>query len=204
MATENWVNIGSGNGPVPGGTKPRPEAILTYHELGSVASPRKLFHRNYSKYQFEKNEIKNYSFKIISTSPRGHWVKTILWQLMSWRPWLSPTPTASVMATTKLTAKDPDRCQAIFWTNAEILLIEPMGTNFSEIWIGIQLFSLKKMHLKMSSAKWRPFCLCLNMVTREVPRDFAAFRQPFWMTLLIRKDIAESAKASETWKKKSF
>ena len=53
----------------------------------------------------------------------------------------------------------PSRRQAIIWTNAGILLIEPLGTNFSEILILIQIFSFKKMRLKMSSAKWRPFCL---------------------------------------------
>ena len=51
----------------------------------------------------------------------------------------------------------PGRRQAIIWTNAGILSIGPLGTNFSEILIGIQTFSFKKMHLKMSSAKWRPF-----------------------------------------------
>ena len=56
----------------------------------------------------------------------------------------------------------PGRHQAIIWTNARILLIGPLGTDFSEISIGIQTFSLKKMHLKMSSAKWRLFCLGLN------------------------------------------
>ena len=58
------------------------------------------------------------------------------------------------------------RRQAIIWTNAEILLIGPLGINFSEILIGIQTFSLRKMHLTMSSAKWRPFCLGLNVLTR--------------------------------------
>ena len=52
----------------------------------------------------------------------------------------------------------PIRRQAIIWTNAEILLIEPLGTNFSEIQIKIQNFSFMKMHLQMSSGKWRPFC----------------------------------------------
>ena len=61
----------------------------------------------------------------------------------------------------------PGRRQAIFWTNAGILLIGPWGTNFSEILIGIQTFSLKKMHLKMASAKWRPFCLGLNVLTHR-------------------------------------
>ena len=56
----------------------------------------------------------------------------------------------------------PGRRQAIIWTNAEILLIGPLGTNFIEILIGIKKFSFKKMHLKVSSAKWRPFCLGLN------------------------------------------
>ena len=59
----------------------------------------------------------------------------------------------------------PHRHQAIIWTNAGILLIGPLGTNFSEILLEINTFSLKKMHLKASSAKWRPFCLSLNVLT---------------------------------------
>ena len=51
----------------------------------------------------------------------------------------------------------PEWRQAIIGTNAGILLIGPSGTNFSEILVEIQTFSLKKMHLKMLSAKWRPF-----------------------------------------------
>ena len=59
----------------------------------------------------------------------------------------------------------PGRRQAIIWNNAGLLLIEPLGTNFSEISIGIQTFSFKKMHLNMSSAKRRPLCLGLNALT---------------------------------------
>ena len=62
----------------------------------------------------------------------------------------------------------PGRRQAIIWTNAGILLIEPLGTNFSEILIEINTFSCKKMHLKMSSAKWRIFSLGLNELTFQV------------------------------------
>ena len=58
----------------------------------------------------------------------------------------------------------PGRRQAIIWTSAGVLLIGPLGTNFSEILIGIQTFSFKKMPLKMSSTKWRPFCLGLNVL----------------------------------------
>ena len=45
----------------------------------------------------------------------------------------------------------PGRRQAIIWTNAGILLIRTLGTNFSEILGQIHSFSFKKMHLKMSS-----------------------------------------------------
>ena len=63
----------------------------------------------------------------------------------------------------------PERRQTIIWSNDGILLMGPLGTNFSEILIGIQIFSFKKMHLKMSSAKWRPFCLGLNVLTSVSP-----------------------------------
>ena len=59
----------------------------------------------------------------------------------------------------------PDRRQAIIWTNAGILLIGPLRTNFNEILIEIHTFLLKKMHLIMSSWKWRPFSLGLNVLT---------------------------------------
>ena len=59
----------------------------------------------------------------------------------------------------------PGRRQAIIWTNDGILLIEPLGTNFSEVSIEILLFSFKKMRLKVSSAKWRLFPLGLNVLT---------------------------------------
>ena len=62
----------------------------------------------------------------------------------------------------------PGRRQAIIWTNDGILLIGPWGTNLNEILIGIQTFSLKEMHLKMSSAKWRRFCLGLNVLTGAI------------------------------------
>ena len=47
----------------------------------------------------------------------------------------------------------PGRRQAIIQTNAGILLIRTLGTNFSEIWIQAYTFCFKKMHVKMSSGK---------------------------------------------------
>ena len=62
----------------------------------------------------------------------------------------------------------PGRRQSIIWTNAGILSIGPLGTNFIEISIGIQTFSFNKMHLKMSSGKWRPSCLGLNVLSQTM------------------------------------
>ena len=58
----------------------------------------------------------------------------------------------------------PGRRQAIIWNIAGIMLIGPLGTNFSDILIEIQTFSLKKIRLKKSSAKRRPFCLGLYVL----------------------------------------
>ena len=47
--------------------------------------------------------------------------------------------------------------QTVIWINAHILLIRQQGIYFNEILFEIPIFSFKKMHLNMSSAKWRPF-----------------------------------------------
>ena len=52
----------------------------------------------------------------------------------------------------------PVWCQAITWTNARVLSIEHLRTNFSEIRMENLSFSFKKMHFKLSSAKRWPFC----------------------------------------------
>ena len=54
--------------------------------------------------------------------------------------------------------------QAIIWTNAGLLLIEPSRINLREIPIKIKTFSCKKICLKMSSIKWLSFCPGLNVL----------------------------------------
>ena len=49
-----------------------------------------------------------------------------------------------------------------------ILLIGPLWTNFNEILIKIHEFSFKKLRLKMSSAKYPPFRLGLNLLNIKV------------------------------------
>ena len=66
----------------------------------------------------------------------------------------------------RLGALSPERCQVIIWTNAGILFIGPSETNVSEILTKVYTFWLKKMHLKMSSDKWQPFCLSPSVVNQ--------------------------------------
>ena len=51
------------------------------------------------------------------------------------------------------------RRQAITWNHSDLLSIGLLGINFIKIQIKIQYFWFMKMYLKMSSAKWWPFCL---------------------------------------------
>ena len=81
----------------------------------------------------------------------------------------------------------PSRRLAVIWTNAGILLIGHLGTNFSEISIEIHIPSFKKMHLKMSSGKWRPFCLGLNVLTvphLHGPWSHASDRWHTWRSVI--------------------
>ena len=55
------------------------------------------------------------------------------------------------------------RRQAIIWIDAGMLLIRHIDSKFSEILIEINTFSFMKIHLKMSSRKWRPFYLGHNV-----------------------------------------
>ena len=69
----------------------------------------------------------------------------------------------------------PGRHQAINWTNAGILSIEPLGTNFSEISNEIlACIFIQENVLNMSSGKWRPYYLGLDMyvfdcISNQVP-----------------------------------
>ena len=65
---------------------------------------------------------------------------------------------------------------------AGILLIGPLGTNFSEILLEIYILSFIKMHLKMSSRRWRPFCLGLNVLNAIWGHSHSA--TPWWPVTL--------------------
>ena len=126
----------------------------------------------------------------------------------------------------------PARRQAITYTNAGILLIWPLGTNFSEILIGIQTFSFMEIHLKMSSAKWRSICLGPNVLnsaseiysyaTRKTHRNtnrvhafwtyfkikykkwilVVALKQNIWFYMKVLPRISRRSLVEKCWHKK--
>ena len=72
----------------------------------------------------------------------------------------------------------PDQRKAIISANAGLLSIGPLRTYFSENSIKIQQFSLKKMHMKMSSVTWCPSCLGLNVL--NIICDICSLTQFLW------------------------
>ena len=85
------------------------------------------------------------------------------WVLTHWG-WVTHICVSKLTIIDSYNGLSPGRRQAIIWTNAGILLIGYLGTNFSEVLIEIHIFSFKKIDLKMSSGEWRPFCLGLNVL----------------------------------------
>ena len=83
----------------------------------------------------------------------------------------------------------PGRRQAVIWTNAGILLIRTLGTNFNEMQGKIHSFSFKKMHLKMLSAKGRVFSLGLNELTGPGARFTNSFLPPIQIRWKLRLAI---------------
>ena len=84
-------------------------------------------------------------------------------------PWCRIYTSVNCVSIASGNGLSPVRRQAITWTNHVILSIGPLRTNFSEILIENQTFSFKKMISKMSSVKWRPFCLGLKGHIWQVP-----------------------------------
>ena len=72
-------------------------------------------------------------------------------------------------------------CQSVILANAGLFLMVP-ETNLSKIRIKIQQISLTEMNLKMTSAKWRPLCLGLNVIWTQIIK-WCAF-QTFYSILI--------------------
>ena len=74
----------------------------------------------------------------------------------------------------------PGLRQAIIWTNDGILLIRPLGKKLQWNFNRNPNIFIKKMHLKLSSVKWRPFILGPNVL-----RD-CLYTVRLWLIICIR------------------
>ena len=99
------------------------------------------------------------------------WKSEVKWKMNLWQMfllthwgWVTHICISELTITGSNNVLSPGRHQAIIWTNAGIWLI-PTSISFSEILSEIHIFSLKKMYLKMLSAKWRQICLGLSVLT---------------------------------------
>ena len=84
------------------------------------------------------------------------------WGITHWSP-VTHICVSKLAITGSDNGLSPGWRQTIIWTNAGTLLIGHLGIKFSEILIKVYIFSFKKMHLTMSSGKWRPFCRGLKL-----------------------------------------
>ena len=136
MTIQIWVNIGSGTSLFPDSTLQLPQPCWVIIKDVLWHSPESNFTRG--------------THELISLT---HWGR------------VTHICVSRLTITCSNNGLSPGRRQAIMWTNDGILSIGPLGTNFSENFIEILTFSFTKMRLKVSSAKWRPFCLGLNVLT---------------------------------------
>ena len=142
------------------GTKQLPELMLTTHLYGFAAFIRGQFDRKCSRY---RSLI--WAWKLIISYYKG--ISQEKNELTHWGR-VTHICVSNQIIIGSDNGLSPGRRQAIIWTNAGILLIRTLGTNSSDFLSEIRAFSLKKMHLKMSSGKWRPSCLGLNVLIREL------------------------------------
>ena len=70
------VNIRSGNGLLPDGTKPLPESMLTDHQWGLMEFDGGSFTETFPDITYNKVS-ENYTSENIAVSPRGQWVNVI-------------------------------------------------------------------------------------------------------------------------------
>ena len=73
----------------------------------------------------------------------------------------------------KMAYRETHRRQAIIWTSAGILLLGHSRTNFNDMFFEIQALTLKEIYLKISSAKLRPFCVGISLLSAR----FDSFRE---------------------------
>ena len=93
------------------------------------------------------------------------WSHTKIW-FFHWGP-VTHTYFSKIIIIDSDNGLSPGRRQAIIWTSGGMLLTRTLGIYCGEILIEINTCSFKKMHLTMSTVKWRLFRLGLNELTAD-------------------------------------
>ena len=92
---------------------------------------------------------------------------------------------------------------ASHYLSAILLSIGPLGTNFSEILIKIQNVLFTKLHLNISSAKWRPFCpggdeLITMLLVKQAPAQPDLTEHTWWYCKTLGEEILHAVWHIET------
>ena len=96
------------------------------------------------------------------------------YELMHWG-WVMHISVSKLTITGSDSGLSPGRRQAIIWTNAGLLLIEPLGTNFAEFLIKIHIFSYNAFEIviwKMAAILSRPQCVNVCVSLRQPSKDW--------------------------------
>ena len=159
------------------GNKPSPEPILIKifdqdicHNMASL---------NYNRLRLWCNGLNQWNSGNTEFGEERQWLNIFQWILLIHLGQVTHICVSKQTSIGSDNGLSPGWRQAIIWTNARILLIGPLGTNLREISIEIHKLSFKKMHLKMSSGKWHPFCLGLN----ELKELFFLYFDHLWPIL---------------------
>ena len=136
--------------------------IIYYYNASLCKKVRHYFHHNFVLFTF--NSKLSFLFYYVNL-PKGEvLVNLCVSTLINWG-WVTHICVGNLTIIGSDNYLSPGRCHAIIWTDAGILLIWPSETDFNEILIKNHTFSFKTIYLKMSSGRWRPFCLGLHVLT---------------------------------------
>ena len=113
------------------------------------------------------------TYLMVYITPTPYWVNKQNCYLSHW-DWKTHLCVKQLTIIDSYHGLSPGRCQVMNWTNTDLLSIAPLRMNFSDVQIflfknetefSLSFHSFKKTRLKISSPKWRPPCLGLDVLT---------------------------------------
>ena len=127
---------------------------------------------------FHEKNIMNYHWKSPTSLRLTHWC------------WVTHICVSNLNITGSDNGLSPGRRQAIIWTNAGILFIGPLGTNFSEILTEILTFSFKENAFETVVCEMAAIFLCLNVLKTPL-------KSLHWLLTVIELSAARDITVSQ-------